>query len=374
MPSLYSFLPPQHERSSWHHIRMSWSSALTLQWENHCAHAPVLPWFVHISTVIHAGTPNTMKALNPLVPLPIPLWHLCHIESLTEGEKQACNTLQGLFDTLVTKFRPQFNETIKLLQFRKLCMSKGESAEEWMGRLHMAVVECNYREVDQQLKEQFIHGLNDKVLLEEVIRKLTTRKNDEQTTSEGVLVWVKRVEVQRAQAAILSDITESCKFDKIKMAQRSKGSQDKQMPCTTSNRQPCRYCSGIHMSWQCPVYGETCIRCRKTGHFRKVCRSKGDCVVHGVEVKMVQDSQHEEIETVSINWVQLNKNWLVITAHLERYAGKNCVEIPYKIDMGSKSNILLLYIFKKLFKNITGEQLTKIHKNTSGYAHTTEQT
>ena len=35
--------------------------------------------------------------------------------------------------------------------------------------------------------------------MEEVIRELTTRNNDEQTTSEGVLAWVKRVEVQRAQ-------------------------------------------------------------------------------------------------------------------------------------------------------------------------------
>ena len=40
---------------------------------------------------------------------------LNYIKSLTEGEKEACNTLQGLFDTLATKFRPQFNETIKLL-------------------------------------------------------------------------------------------------------------------------------------------------------------------------------------------------------------------------------------------------------------------
>ena len=56
------------------------------------------------------------------------------LESLTEPEKHACNTLQGLFDTLAAKFKPQFNGTIKSLQFRKLYRFKGESAEEWMGR------------------------------------------------------------------------------------------------------------------------------------------------------------------------------------------------------------------------------------------------
>ena len=46
---------------------------------------------------------------------------LHYLESLTEAEKWACDTLQGLFDTLATKSKPQFNETIKSLQFRKLC-------------------------------------------------------------------------------------------------------------------------------------------------------------------------------------------------------------------------------------------------------------
>ena len=38
-------------------------------------------------------------------------------------------------------------------------------------------------------------------------------------------------------------------------------------------------------------------------------------------------------------------------------AGKNIIEIPYKINMGSEGNIMPSYIFKKLFKNMTEEQL-----------------
>ena len=60
---------------------------------------------------------------------------LHYLESLTQAEKHACNTLQGLFNTLAAKFKPQFNETIKSLQFRKLYKFEGESAKEWMGRL-----------------------------------------------------------------------------------------------------------------------------------------------------------------------------------------------------------------------------------------------
>ena len=38
-------------------------------------------------------------------------------------------------------------------------------------------------------------------------------------------------------------------------------------------------------------------------------------------------------------------------------AGRNTIEIPYKIDTGSEGNIMPLFIFKKLLKNTTEEQL-----------------
>ena len=128
---------------------------------------------------------------------------LHYLESLPEAEKHACETLQGLFNTLAAKFKPQFNETIKSPQFRKLYRFEGESTEEWMGRLRIAAAECNYKEIDRQLKEQFIHGLNDKAMLDEVVRELMARNSSEQTSSEDVLLWARQIEAQRAQAAMM---------------------------------------------------------------------------------------------------------------------------------------------------------------------------
>ena len=103
-----------------------------------------------------------------------------------------------------------------------------------MGRLCVAVAECKYREIDGQLKEQFIHGFNDNIMLDEVIRELTTKGNNKQT----------RVEAQWAQAAILNHITQSHKFNKIKMTQKAKSSQDRETTHQTFHRWPCRYCGG----------------------------------------------------------------------------------------------------------------------------------
>ena len=79
-------------------------------------------------------------------------------------------------------------------------------------------MDCNYQEVDRQLKKWFIHSLNNKYMLEEIIKELTATKNNDHITSGGMLAWAKRVEVQRAQAAVLNTLTESRQFDKVKIS------------------------------------------------------------------------------------------------------------------------------------------------------------
>ena len=42
---------------------------------------------------------------------------------------------------------------------------------------------------------------------------------------------------------------------------------------------------------------------------------------------------------------------------LENAGWQTTIEVPYKIDTSSEGNLLPLYIFKKLFKNMSEEQL-----------------
>ena len=111
-----------------------------------------------------------------------------YLETLMVVEKETCNTLECLFETLSNKFKPQYNKTIKSLQFRKLYQYDEENVEEWMGRLCVAAVECNYQKMDRQLKGQFIHGLNNKYMLEEIIKELMATKNNDHITSRSAEV------------------------------------------------------------------------------------------------------------------------------------------------------------------------------------------
>ena len=55
--------------------------------------------------------------------------------------------------------------------------------------------------------------------------------------------------------------------------------------------------------------------------------------------------------------IYLNRNCLLITAHLKMQVGETTIRVPYKIDTSSESNLMPLYILKKMFKNMPEEQL-----------------
>ena len=115
------------------------------------------------------------------------------------------------------------------------------------------------------------------------------------------------------------------------------------------------------MHRQCLAYGKTCAGCAKTRHFKKVCCSRKERAVNKIEIYMSQDSKGE-IETVSIDSFHMNKNWSLLMVELEMHAGPNKIVIPYKIDTGIEDNVMLWHIFKKLFKNVTEDELQKTIK------------
>ena len=90
-----------------------------------------------------------------------------------------------------------------------------------------------------------------------------------------------------------------------------------------------------------------------------MCPSRRERVVNEMEVQELQEGSKGAIETVSIDSVHLNKTQSLLTAKLEMQAGGNTIKIPCKIAMGSKGNIMPLFMFKMLFKNISEEQLWK---------------
>ena len=171
-----------------------------------------------------------------------------------------------------------------------------------MWRLWVAAVECNYQEVDRQLKEQFIHGLNDKCMFEEIIKELTATKNDDHITCGGVLALAKRVEAQRDQVAVLNILMESRQFDKTKLSQKVEESRATTPMHQSTQKQPCRNCGG-YMSKDNAQHTARHAPSNKIGHFWKVCHSRKSRVINEMEQEVSQEYTEDDLEMVTINSV-----------------------------------------------------------------------
>ena len=161
-----------------------------------------------------------------------------------------------------------------------------------------------------QLKEQSIQDLNDTEMLGDIIKELTKICGNEEITSKNVLSWAKRVEVQRAQSAIVNSLTEVKEFDKLKVVRSAHGDSHKRyMQTKIPTKQTCKYCGSSHSLRQCPAYGKKCTYCSKIGHFRAVCRSSRAQSVNKMEQEADQDNADENsIDSMNINSVHFNKN------------------------------------------------------------------
>ena len=158
-----------------------------------------------------------------------------------------------------------------------------------MGRLRLSGIECNNKEIDRQLNQQFIHRLNDTNKLVEIIMALTKIEENAEVTSDKVLCWVKRIEAQRAQSAIMNSLTETKEFDKLKIMKATYKDSPRR-PSTyvkTPAKQICRYCGCSHPLRQCLAYGKKCTDSSKIGQFRGFCRSRRARAVNEVEQKTV---------------------------------------------------------------------------------------
>ena len=194
--------------------------------------------------------------------------------------------------------KPSNHYTCKLI--RKL----NENADKCKGGLKLAAVECNYKEIDRQLKDQFIHRLNDNDTFVEIIRELTqTKKNVKMW--QVIKSWNgQKVKAQKAQSVIINRLNETKDFDKIKTVRR--GQRQSKGKLWTHAKVPakesCSYCGSIHPPRWCLVYGMKCAECGKINHFREVSRNIRSRMVHNLEQEPDQYQEEEDhIDVVNIN-------------------------------------------------------------------------
>ena len=114
------------------------------------------------------------------------------VQKLAEEKIEKFKSSVAILNIPNDKLRCQHNETILSLQYCKLSREEHESAKDQMGQLGIKANECKYKKYDRYLKEQFLNGINDKMMTAEIIKELTMLRRTTDMTSKWVLTCAKR--------------------------------------------------------------------------------------------------------------------------------------------------------------------------------------
>ena len=195
-------------------------------------------------------------------------------------------------------------------------------------------------------------------MIDEILKEVTMLEETENTTSEQDLLWLHRVEVQRAQKSALTDIKEAKDFDAVRQNIQKKGNTVLKICKKETNAKI--VAQGIPSV--VPTYGKKCSRGRKQSHFKAVCKpvwwQQQD--KHGR--KMIHDISHEDNLNVGesskldrsfamsrVKYINLGSKKSMIFSKLESTTGQRQIHVVYRAGTGANGNLMPLNIFKTLF-------------------------
>ena len=83
------------------------------------------------------------------------------------------------------------------------------------GHVCIKATVCKYQGYDRKIKEQLRNDLDDENIIEEFIKEIIALKDTSEMSSEQVLMWVQRTQIQMAQKEVLDSLRDD-EFDLVK--------------------------------------------------------------------------------------------------------------------------------------------------------------
>ncbi|UYV76722.1 K02A2.6-like, partial [Cordylochernes scorpioides] len=244
-------------------------------------------------------------------------------------------------------FIPRRNIIYERARFNQRCQQEGEKVNEFITALHSLAEHCNFGMLhDELIRDRIVVGVRDRALSERM-----------QLDTDLTLV----------KATLMAKQLESVKEQQSSLYQQDSIDQIKKMPNyikETKRHEPkirqfksnqlggsshgCTRCgnSNNHDWKNCPAMNSYCSKCKKKGHYAKVCRSEAINEIN---------SEIAFLGSVEDN----SKKWIVPIKVNNRH-------INFKIDTGADVNVLPLQNYYQSFQKIKLEKSDKILQGPNG--------
>lgn len=264
----------------------------------------------------------------------------------TPAEDESLAAVYAKYEEYVA---PQKNEIRATVNFNRRKQEANERFEDFVTALRLLVKDCGYDNEDRMLRDAIVlHSQHTRV------QEKCLEEGNGLTLARALEIG-RNYELSLANMKTINEEDSSVKFVKGRKKPRCKAyekPQSKYPKKKSSNNQSeqCPRCGyDMHPKSSCPARNEKCAKCKKKGHFARVCRR-----VHMVqdleeedETELESESESEtddETDTYHVNMVKCDKDkdewWetVMINGH----------PTSAQIDTGSAQSLISYDLYKKL--------------------------
>ncbi|UYV77109.1 hypothetical protein LAZ67_14003339 [Cordylochernes scorpioides] len=244
-------------------------------------------------------------------------------------------------------FIPRRNIIYERARFNQRCQQEGEKVNEFITALHSLAEHCNFGMLhDELIRDRIVVGVRDRALSERM-------QLDTDLTLVKATLMAKQLESVKEQQSSLYQQDSVDQIKKMPNHIKEKKRHEPKIRQFKSNQlegspHGCTRCgnSNNHDWKSCPAMNSYCSKCKKKGHYAKVCRSEA---INEIKSEIaflgsVEDNSKKWIVPIKVNNRQIN----------------------FKIDTGADVNVLPLQNYYQSFQRIKLEKSDKILQGPNG--------
>ncbi|UYV62145.1 K02A2.6-like [Cordylochernes scorpioides] len=244
-------------------------------------------------------------------------------------------------------FIPRRNIIYERARFNQRCQQEGEKVNEFITALHSLAEHCNFGMLhDELIRDRIVVGVRDRALSERM-------QLDTDLTLVKATLMAKQLESVKEQQSSLYQQDSVDQIKKMPNHIKETKRHEQKIRQFKSNQlggssHGCTRCgnSNNHDWKNCPAMNSYCSKCKKKGHYAKVCRSEA---INEIKSEIaflgsVEDNSKKWIVPIKVNNRQIN----------------------FKIDTGADVNVLPLQYYYQSFQRIKLEKSDKILQGPNG--------
>lgn len=263
--------------------------------------------------------------------------------TIKEDEKEKYKAALSLFEQFCS---PKGNVIFERFVFNNVIQKEGQNIDAFVTELKTKVKTCEYDKPDDMVRDRLVLGVKDKSLQERLLREsdLTLEK----AISLSKSLELSKLQVKKLLAEETASSLDLCssalsKVPKEKEPLLASGTASAVVSATSATGRfggrVCWRCDSRHEFKKCPAFDSECFRCKRKGHFAKMCKVKTINEVSDKGEFYFIDTLFGEQECL----MKSSKN-----AVWKKSIFVNNMEVDFKLDTGAEISCLPYNLYERL--------------------------